>query len=94
MEPVSAIRKGVSWASLTALMLGIGIVGFLTWSAVNKPQSLDNYAKGATHAENTTNIAPVQNNYPLAIPGCGRFLTVETPTGLKYTDLDKKAVKK
>jgi hypothetical protein len=90
---MAEIRKGASWTSLAALLIGIGLIAFLAWSATHKTDS-ELYTKGAQHNEASTTIAPVQHNYPLSIPGCGRFLTIQTPDGIKYTDQDrKKAVK-
>lgn len=73
---MAEIRKGLSWGSLLALVLGIGIVCYLAWSATNKSDN-QNYTKGATHNETTVTIAPVEHNYPLSLPRCGRFLSVD-----------------
>ena len=90
---MSNIRPGFSWGSLICLIGLVAIVGYLAYSATNKTDS-ESYTKGATHNESTMNVSPVQNNYPLSIPGCGRFLTVQTPDGVKFTDLDRKQEKK
>jgi heme/copper-type cytochrome/quinol oxidase subunit 2 len=81
-----------SFVSIGAWIALIAIVVYLIYAATHKGDT-ENYTKGATHTESTYTIAPVQNIYPLAIPGCGRFLTVETPQGLKMIDQDKKVKK-
>jgi len=84
-----SVRSGFSWASGTAWVALIAIGIYLVYAATHTKVDNENYAKGATHIETT--YAPVQQNYPLSIPGCGRFLTVETPSGMKTVDLDRKA---
>ena len=79
-----------SWVSISAWAALVAVVIYLVFAATHKSDS-ENYTKGASHSEMT--IAPVQNLYPLSFPGCGRFLTIETPEGVKYVDLDKKVKK-
>lgn len=74
---------------LTAVIL-LALITYLAWSATKKTDS-EMYSKGSSHNELT--VAPIQNNYPLSIPGCGRFLTVQTPDGVRFIDQDKKAKK-
>ena len=84
---MSEIRKGMSWASLTALVIGIGLLGYTFYSAMHKTDT-ENYSKGATHNESTVTVAPVNHAYPLC---CARF---EIKPDGTYTDLDRKKVKK
>ena len=82
---MSEIRPGFSWASLLSVLMGIGIIAFLSWSAVNKPQSIDNYAKGASSY--TTSVTSTNHAYPLS---CARFDL--RPDGT-VVDLDRKGKK-
>lgn len=72
----TSIRKGVSWASLTALIIGIAIIAYLAYQSTSKTDTT-NYAKGTTHTESTLTIAPVEHNYPLSLPRCGRMFSVD-----------------
>ena len=75
---MAEIRKGISWASLLAIVMGVGIIGYLTWQSTSKTDTT-NYAKGSDHIENvsTLTIAPIEHNYPLAFPRCGRTFSVD-----------------
>ena len=77
-----SILSILAWIALVAITV------YLIYAATHKTDS-ENYTKGAQHNEATTTIAPVQNLYPLSFPGCGRFLTIETPAGPKTIDQDK-----
>lgn len=70
------IRKGVSWASLLAVLMGVGIIAYLTWQSTKKTDTT-NYAKGADHTETNLTVAPVEHNYPLALPRCGRLFSID-----------------
>lgn len=60
MEP-----KPIRTASHIGLwILVIGLIIFLSWSAVNKKTESNDYAKGSTHIETTV------NDYPLSFGGC------------------------
>ena len=91
---MAEIRKGISWASLTALLIGIGLIVYLAWSATHKTDT-ENYSRGATHNESTVNITPNQHAYPLC---CAKFII--QPDGSyvdamkKFKDDKKKEVKK
>ena len=73
---MAEIRKGFSWASLVCFLGLVAIVAYLAWQSTSK-EDTQNYSKGATHNETTVNIAPVEHNYPLSLPRCGRFLSVD-----------------
>lgn len=91
---MAEIRKGFSWASLVCFILLLAVIGYLVWQSTNKTDT-ENYSKGATHNETTTNISPVQNLYPLAFPGCSPFIRIDNPTGKgPVVDIQKKDVKK
>ena len=86
------IRSGFSWASLLAWVALVAMAIYLIFVATHKTDA-ENYAKGSEHTETT--FAPVQNIYPLAIPGCETFMRVDTPTGSKVMNLSNgKEVKK
>lgn len=87
------IRRGFSWASMTALVLGIGIIAWLAFTATKKTDS-ENYSKGATHNESTTNISPVQNIYPLGFSGCTPFLRLDNPASKASPAQAQKEVRK
>lgn len=91
---MAEIRSGgPSWWSLLAILIGIGIIGWLTFSATNKSDDTS-YTKGATHNETTTNIAPVANYFPLSVPGCSPFVRIDERSGAVIPKVDKKEVKK
>lgn len=75
------IRKGLSWGSLTAILLGLLSLGLITWSQYKATTKTDevNYTKGAQHTETTStvNISPTQNLYPLSFPGCSPFIRMD-----------------
>jgi hypothetical protein len=62
--------------SIILSIVMIGVLGYLTWSATQKTDD-QNYTKGAVHNQSTVTIAPVEHNYPLALPRCGRFLSID-----------------
>jgi hypothetical protein len=75
-----------SWLSVSAWVALVAVVVYLIFAATHKTDS-ENYAKGASHLETTTTIAPVQNNYPCSIPGCSPFLALKMPDGsVRYVD--------
>ena len=87
------IRKGFSWGNLISFVGLLAIVGYLTWQSTSKTDQTS-YSKGATHTETTYTIAPVQNLYPLSIPGCAPFIRMDTPGGIKYPEAEVKKPKK
>ena len=86
------VRSGPSWFSLTAVVLCIGIICWLAFTATRKSDD-ENYSGKASHNESTTNIAPVQNIYPLGFAGCTPFLRLDNPVS-KAVPEAKKDVKK
>ena len=66
---MAEIRTGFSWASLIAIALGIGIIAWLAFTATSK-EDIENY-KGGKSEYNIT-----ENNYPLALPRCGRLFDI------------------
>lgn len=91
---MAEIRKGFSWGSLVSILGLIAIVSYLVWQSTTKTDQTS-YSKGATHTENVTNytVSPVQNLYPLSIPGCSPFVRMDTPGGIKYPEAEKKVKK-
>lgn len=88
---MAEIRSGgPSWWSLLAVVMGIGTIGWLVFSATNKTDT-ETFTKGASKVENTRNVAPVIHSYPLS---CSRFIIQDTPDGLVYADPAKQKVKK
>lgn len=85
MAEESKIRKGVSWASLLAVLMGVGIIAYLTWQSTKKTDTT-NYAKGADHTENVSTLAPVENNYPLSFR-CGRLFSIDPDWAKKDKDV-------
>lgn len=81
---MAEIRSGASWTSLTALLIGIGLIGFLAYSATKKTDDIENYGKDSSHIEIT------EHNYPLALPRCGQLIG---PIGQTTGIPGKKAVK-
>jgi hypothetical protein len=77
VKPMSEIRKGVSWGSLLAL-IGLAAMGvYLVYQATHTNTSNTAYAKGADHVETNLTVAPVENNYPLAFPRCGKTFSID-----------------
>ncbi len=74
---MAEIRKGISWASLLAIVMGVGIIAYLTWQSTSKTDTT-NYAKGSDHTEMTITIAPQDHYYPLAFPRCGRSFSIDS----------------
>ena len=74
------VKASPSWWSLTAVVLCIGIIAWLAFTATSKEDS-QNYTKGAVHNESTTNFSPTQNIYPLGFAGCAPFLRADNPLG-------------
>ncbi len=90
---MAEIRKGLSWGSLISILGLIAIVAYLAWQSTRKTDQTS-YSKGATHTEMNYTIAPVQNLYPLSIPGCAPFVRMDTPGGIKLPEAEKKPQKK
>lgn len=77
MAETPAIRGGVSWASLAAL-IGLAATGvYLVYQATHTNTSNTAYEKGADHTETTMNISPTENVYPLAFPRCGSLVSYD-----------------
>jgi len=81
-----------SAVSITMAVVLTIVIGYLVYSSTKKTDS-ENYTKGATHNESSTNISPVANYYPLSIPGCSPFVRVDGDT-VKATDKQSKDKKK
>jgi hypothetical protein len=71
-QPTSWLSKALA-AVVFVLIIA---VAFVFQKATNKTDT-ENYTKGAVHTENNLTIAPVENNYPLALPRCGRLFSVD-----------------
>jgi len=86
---MAEIRKGFSWASLVCFLGLVAIVAYLAWQSTSK-EDTQNYSKGATHNQTTVSIAPVEHNYPLSLPRCGRFLSIDPATFQVKPEVKKK----
>ncbi len=78
-----------------SILLAVVVVGYgvyTAWKSTEKTNETS-YSKGATHTETTYTVAPVQNLYPLAFPGCSPFIRMDTPGGIKYPEAEKKEKK-
>lgn len=78
-----------SAVSITLAVLMLAVIGYLAYQSTTKEDS-QNYTKGAVHNQTTLTVAPVENNYPLAFPRCGRTFSID-PNWLKeQTKLETK----
>jgi len=73
--------------SIVLSVIMVGVLGYLTWSATHRSND-QNYTKGAVHNETTVNVAPVEHNYPLALPRCGRFLSIDPSVFKQIPDVN------
>lgn len=79
--------------SITLAVVVVGIIVFLTYQSTTKENS-QNYTKGAVHNQTTLTISPVENNYPLALPRCGRLFSVDPDWAKQFDKPEDKKVKK
>ena len=87
------IRKGFSVGSLVCFILLIAMGVYLVYQATHTNTNNTSFAKGSSNTETNITIAPVEHNYPLALPRCGRLFSIDPNWAASLTKEQPKAKK-